>query len=112
MAMSFFFSGETTSTYTANGSITNPTLFESRPLIKVTGYGTLTLGGEQIVIAQRFNYVNIDCDIQDCYYGTQNANSVVTFNSNNFPVLKPGVNNFTKTSNISKIEITPRWFRI
>lgn len=108
----FLTSGETTSSYTANGSITNPTLFESRPLIKVTGYGTLTIGSEQIVIANRFSYVNIDSDIQDCYYGAQNANSVVTFNSNNFPVLKPGVNNFTKTANISKIEITPRWFRI
>lgn len=104
----FLTSGETTQTYTANGTINNPTLFASNPLIRVNGYGTLTIGAETIVITQGFDYVDIDSEIQDCYFGINNANSHVTLS--NFPTLQPGTTGIVIGNGISSIEITPRWY--
>lgn len=43
-------SGETEQTVTSGGTITNPTLFESQPLLKVEGYGKITIDGQEIEI--------------------------------------------------------------
>lgn len=40
----FLKSGETAVTITSGGAITNPTLFEAHPLLKVYGYGDIVLG--------------------------------------------------------------------
>lgn len=107
----FLISGETVKTFaSSSGTITNPTLFESRPLIRVTGYGTLTIGSDVITIAQAYAYVDIDSEIQDCYHGTDNANRQVALQQNDFPVLKPGSTNISISGNITKVEITPRWY--
>lgn len=104
--------GEVTQEIATGGSITNPTEFYSRPLIKVTGYGTLTINSETITIANTYASVVIDSEILDCYSGTQNANGAVSFSSNDFPALRPGVNNFTFDNTITKLEVTPRWWRV
>lgn len=109
----FLVSGETVTTITASsGTITNPTLYEARPLIKVTGYGTLTIGGENITIASGQTYVTIDSELMDCYMGTTNKNDKVTFAAGKFPTLKPGSTGISRSGNITKIEITPRWYRL
>ena len=41
-------SGETAVTVANNGTMTNPTLFESSPLLAVTGYGTIGFNGYEI----------------------------------------------------------------
>jgi len=41
-------SGETASTVANNGTITNPTLFPSKPLLAVKGYGTITMNGYEV----------------------------------------------------------------
>lgn len=46
----FLKSGETAVTVTSGGTITNPTLFESRPLLMVDGYGNIDINGETINI--------------------------------------------------------------
>lgn len=46
----FLFSGQNTIEITSGDDIVNPTLFSSRPLLEVTGYGSLVLGGETITI--------------------------------------------------------------
>ena len=43
-------SGETASTVANNGTMTNPTLFESSPLLEVTGYGNIGINGETITV--------------------------------------------------------------
>lgn len=43
-------SGETAVTVANNGTMTNPTLFESSPLLAVTGYGTIGFNGYEIEI--------------------------------------------------------------
>ena len=91
--------------------IYNPTLFASNPIIRVTGAGTLTVGSDVIAIRSGYNYVDINSEIQDCYCGVQNANSVVTFQSGKYPQLKPGVSGISGTG-FSSIQITPNWYRI
>jgi len=105
-------SGETAITVASGGSITNPTNFDARPLIKVTGYGQIQLGVTTITIASGFPSVTIDCEMMDCYSGTQSANSKVSFSGNNFPTLKPGSNGVVFGSGITSVEITPRWWRV
>lgn len=46
----FLFSGQDTIEITSGDDIVNPTLFPSRPLLEVTGYGSLILGGETITV--------------------------------------------------------------
>lgn len=106
----FLTSGKSTSTYTASGSITNPTAFPSKPLITITGTGTLTIGGVAITISA--SPTTIDCETMEAYNGTTSRNGSITLSPNKFPELAPGSNSFTKTSGITKIEITPRWWRI
>lgn len=92
--------------------IENPTLFNSKPLIRVTGYGTVSIGHYTITIDNEYPYVDIDCDMMDCYHGTDNANSVVSFSSTDFPELSPGRNNVVYSGNVTKVEITPHWWRL
>jgi len=46
----FLKSGETAVTVANGGTITNPTLFESRPLVEVEGYGRLSVNGDNVVV--------------------------------------------------------------
>lgn len=47
----FLKSGETATAITSGGTITNPTLFDARPQLQVKGYGTIKLGGAEIVVS-------------------------------------------------------------
>ena len=46
----FLTSGETETAVANNGTITNPTLFDSRPILKFQGYGNIGIGGETITV--------------------------------------------------------------
>ena len=109
----YLVSGKTKTTITsASGSLNNPTMFDSKPLITVFGYGDMFVNGHKITIANVYDSVSIDSEMGDCYSGAYNANHAVTFATNNFPVLEPGNNSFTRGANITKIEITPHWWRV
>lgn len=108
----FLTSGDAQTTYTSSGSITNPTPFESMPLIRVRGSGTLYVGGVMVTVANNTSYIDIDCDIQDAYRDTVNCNGNITLNSGRFPTLKPGSNSVTLSSGISSVVVTPRWWRL
>lgn len=47
-------SGETAVTVANNGTMTNPTLFDSSPLLEVKGYGTIELDGKEIEIHNEY----------------------------------------------------------
>ena len=98
--------------YDGAQQIYNPTLFASKPLIRVTGAGTVGIGDEAITIASGYDYVDIDSEIQNCYCGNQNANAAVTFSNRKFPELQPGLNGVTFGTGIESVQITPRWYRI
>lgn len=109
----FLNSGETVVTKNASGSISNPTSFESRPLLRIYGTGVFTINGVAITVGSHGqNYVDVDCEMQDCYYNTTNLNQYISFSGNDFPVLSPGSNSFTFGTGITQVKITPRWWEL
>ena len=106
----FLKSGEQVKTYTATGTIYNPTLFESKPLLRVYGTGNVGIGSTTISISAANTYTDIDCEMMDCFKGTDNRNSYVTLSNYNFPTLPPGSSGVSLGSGITKVEITPRWW--
>lgn len=112
MPQRFLVSGDEVTTLTASGTITNPTLFPAQPLLRVYGAGTLGIGSETIMISQADVYTDIDCEMMDAYKGTVSKNALVSVSGDDFPVLGPGTNNISLGSGISRVEITPRWWRV
>lgn len=108
----FLESGLDTITLTANGQITNPTLFSSQPLMRVYGAGALGVGSQTITITQADEYTDIDCELMDCFKGLSNRNMYVRFTDYNFPVLSPGITNFSLGEGVTRLEVTPRWWKL
>lgn len=100
--------------YYPNDRMTNPTIFESKPLIRAYGSpGTIDINGTTITIAATGGtYTDIDCDMMDCFEGSTNLNDKVSFSGYDFPVLSPGENSVTPGGGITSVEITPRWWRV
>ena len=46
----FLTSGETATAVSSGGKVTNPTLFNARPQLQVTGYGSIDMGGSTIIV--------------------------------------------------------------
>ena len=109
----FLTSGKTTTTITTSGTnITNPTLFPAQPLIRVYGYGVFYVGSDKITVTNVYSYIDIDCEMMDCYRGSVNCNEYVTFQKNNFPTLPGGSTGITFDATITQIKITPRWWTV
>lgn len=109
----FLNSGETPVTLTADGSISNATRFNAKPLLRVYGYGDLGVGTETITIEQNsYPYIDIDCDIGDASYNSINCNSLITITGDTFPELVPGANGITLDANITQVDVTPRWWTL
>ena len=107
----FLLTGETVTTLTGSGTITNPTSFTSRPSIEVhgSGTGTITAGGNTITITGIVDGMVLDCDSQNAYKGTSNYNSLIT---GVFPVIPGGSQTITITGGITSIKVTPNWWTI
>lgn len=108
----FLLSGEQVTTLTADGTITNPTRFNSQPLLRVYGAGNLGINGDTITISQADVYTDIDCEMMDAFKGTENRNQYITLTNYNFPVLVPGENGIALGAGITRVEITPRWWTV
>lgn len=112
MPQRFLVSGNIPVTFSADGTITNPTLYAARPLITVYGSGTVGVGGVAVTVKENdFDYIDIDCAVMDAHFGANNANSYITI-SGEFPVLKAGETSISMTDNIEKVIITPRWWTV
>lgn len=103
--------GEIMQTFTAAGSLSNPTRFNAKPLIRAYGTGSFGIGSVTVTISQADVYTDIDCEMMDCYKGTVSKNPYVSFSGNDFPVLKPGANGIS-LNGVTKLEITPRWWTV
>lgn len=103
---------ETPTVFSAAGSITNPTDFASRPLIRVygTGDGAVMLGNKTINISGIDGYIDIDSVLMDCYKGMLNQNYKVSLSE--FPMLQPGITGVSFTGDITSVEITGRWWTL
>ena len=111
-------SGDITVKYGTNPYIiVNPTDFPSKPLLEVTGVGSFWLGDTQITVTGTSGQIiYIDCETGECYKVTGGiispANGLVTLNRLDFPKLASGINNIQLGSGISKVKVTPRWWRL
>ena len=104
-------SDEVTVTVTEPSLLVNPTLFESKPLIRVYGTGTITINNQYITIsAHSFPYIDIDCELMDAYYEASNANAYVSFSTTDYVTLRAGNNYVAYTG--GTLEITPRWYEV
>lgn len=63
----FLVSGETPQIFTANGTIINPTLFASSPLLKVTGNGQIAIGDYRFTVTNNNAVIWIDTEIMEAY---------------------------------------------
>lgn len=103
--------GQAFTEFTESGTITNETLFDAKPLIRVYGSGQFGIGSETLTLSQAGQaYVDIDCDSMNAYEGSTNMNQYLTVTD--FPVLAHGSNGITLGTGITKIEIMPRWYTI
>lgn len=106
----FLFDGEQVRTFTAAGSLINPSQETAFPLVRVYGYGTLSIGSTIMTISNHGQtYIDLDCETGNAYHGSQNLNAYVT---RDFPVLGAGATGVAFSGNITKVEITPRWWRV
>lgn len=105
--------GDVTLQYgTSPFAMVNPTQQTARPLIRVYGYGTLVVGDCTVTIASHaYTYIDIDCEIMDCHYGTTNCNSLMSFSTHEFPTFPPGVTWISFNNTITKVEVEPDWWR-
>lgn len=109
----FLLSGDTVQIFTGNGSITNPTLFPAKPLIRIYGTGKVGIGSNAITVTYApGSYTDVDCEMMDAYFGATNCNRFVRIQNNDFPTLPAGTTGITLQNGVTKVEITPRWWRV
>lgn len=113
----YLISGETEQTFSSSGSIINPTKFDSRPILVVSGLGILTIGSHTIEIAGTTEQtIYIDCDTMEAWevvgQGKISRNDYIRNAGEEFPVIAPGSNVVTLGTGITQVKITPRWWRL
>ena len=96
--------------------LTNPTNFEAKPLLDITGTGTLVVGDATITISGNGDQMYLDCDLCEAWSESGgvlvNRNSDVAMSGADFPTLKPGGNVITADNTLTQILVTPRWWII
>lgn len=109
-------SGQEAVTITEGGgseSLLNPTVFSSRPLIRVNGSGNgvlniINAGG---IVRMEFenidSFLYVDSEQMNCYKGAVSMNDAVT--AEKYPVLSAGENHFVFNGGITSVAVTPRW---
>lgn len=86
-----------------DGSIVFTNGFPAKPGIRAYGAGSFTINDVTVTIAPHTqNYITIDCELMDCYYGSTNMNQYVTLSK--FPILDKA-DNTVAVSGLTKIDI-------
>ncbi len=104
---------QTVAADTSELTITNPTVFESKPYIKLYGSGAVTLNvssgnsTNSWTISSIDEYIEIDSELMNCFKGTVLKNDTVT--GDGFPALKSGVSTIACVGDVTRIEVIPRW---
>lgn len=103
-------SGEETMVLTDAGAVYNPTEFTAKPLLRVYGSGVVHIGDVTLTIDTEAEFVDIDCEIEDCYSNGTNQNPFVTVDD--FPTFPPGQTSITFEEGITRIDVMPRWWTL
>jgi phage-related protein len=110
-------SGETSISFTEEGTIQNGTRFSSSPVLKVTTdntQGSVSIGNHTITIkaGAGTDPITIDCELQDAWSGTTNKNPFIILTDGEFPVIDPGTQTITFDGGVQSVEVTPRWWTV
>lgn len=89
---------------TSDLTVINPTPFDAKPLITVSGQGTITIGSRTITVLETVANFEIDCE-------TQNADDNTKISCLEFPVLTSGENTIT-LDGITSFKMIPRWWTL
>lgn len=107
----YLFSGDTALTPVSGGTITNPTMFTSEPLIYITlsGAGTITVNDTVYNVSAPGGTVNavIDCEGMD-FRGTDGTNLNNLWGAE-FPTFKSGANVISWSGGIAVTSVVPHW---
>ena len=93
--------------------MTNPTVFTSKPLIRVNGSGDGVLsvinadGIVRMEFADISSYIDVDSEQMNCFKDAASMNDSVT--ADRFPSLAPGENHFVFSGGITSLSVKPRW---
>lgn len=87
------------------GIVTNPTPFEARPLLEVSGLGEITINGKSIQILEAVSDFQIDCE-------TMEAEDNSKIYCMDFPELSGGENEIVGDGSITALTVTPRWWTL
>ena len=87
------------------GIVTNPTPFEARPLLTVSGVGEITINGKSIQILESVSDFEIDCE-------TMEAEDNSKIYCMDFPELSGGENKIVGYGSITALTVTPRWWTL
>ena len=110
MPQRFLISGDDVVTISTSGStIYNPTIYDAKPLIRIEGVGNVVVNGRTIQIANNYNELIVDCE-KGSVEDLSGARMDYFIYCDLFPVLKPGFNTISFTSDITSVKITPRWW--
>lgn len=102
-------SGDNEQSITTGQTLTNPTAYDSKPIITVVGSGSLTINSNTITVATTQSAITIDCERMDCYNDSVNCNNDVTLSE--FPTLKSGGNTITYTG-FTSVKIKGKWWKL
>lgn len=94
-----------------NFIIKNPEHCESEPYFKIFGSGdiTVSVGEYSFILANVTDYLEVDCEMQDCFRNYTNCNKQF---QGVFPKLLWGNNNVIINGNVNKIQYKGRFRRI
>ena len=108
----YFKSGEVADIFTTSTEYRNPTDFPSKPLIKIhgSGSGTVGIGMYTVTINDILDGMIVDSEQQDTYKDQTNCNSKVSIPE--YPKLVSGNNVISISGGVTSIEIIPRWWTL
>lgn len=103
-------SGSIEQTITSGDELINPTRFNSQPLIRIYGNGVVAIGSQTITVTgNTYEYIDVDCELMNCFHGTTKLTSLVSLSGQEYPVLYPE-NNIITFEDVTGVKITPRWY--
>lgn len=99
--------------------INNPTRFRAMPILRLYGNGLFIIntynsptGGHYAVKNNNNRYIDIDCELMECYTGATGRNQDLTANDTlEAPCLEPGRNTLW-LYNFTDSYIIPRWWTV
>lgn len=99
-------------------TLTNPTPFESQPVIEAVGSGDIQFADVTITLSpdDTTETITIDCEVMEAWAEVdgevESRNSVVSMSSSDFPKIPTGASTIYADATITSLKVKPRWWRV